>query len=621
MNAEVDTDLLQDFLAEAADLLDDVDRKLIGLERQPDDRALLNEIFRGFHTIKGGAGFLGATPLVDVAHRAESLLDQMRSGKRAMSPEVFDLILAATAAVRRMFDEMGARGRAEAAEPALLAALAAWISGEETAPKASAAPAAHALPAGAPGGATGRTAAGAALPAGADDLDWARLLAAITGVPAAPGGAAPPSPPALPAPVPATPAPPAPAGIGREAFPDRPPGGKAGDARESTLRIDVDRFDQILNLSGEVGLLKNRLARLRAELVAQSPGNETVKALDRTVGQLSTAVGELQNAVMKARMQPVGRVFQKYVRMARDLGRKLGKDVELQLFGEDTEIDKTMLEEINDPLVHLLRNAIDHGVDAPHARIAAGKPAKSVVKLSAQQVGDQILIEIVDDGMGMRADVIRQKAVEKGLVSSADASALDEKGSLELIFLPGFSTRATVSDVSGRGVGMDVVRTHVARLNGRVEISSTPGRGTRVAILLPLTLAILPVLLFRLQQQPYAIPLSLVREIIRIDRQIVQLVSGKPSLVMRGAVLPVLSLAGLLEREGDAGQVGIVIEVASQQLVVAVDGFVGQDEVVVKALDGFKPRGVAGATLASDGALVIVLDIAALIPKPPPASP
>ena len=592
--ADVDMDLLQDFLTEAGDLLDGVDRKLIDLESHHDDKALLNEIFRGFHTIKGGAGFLGATPLVEVAHRTESLFDQMRSGKRAMVPELFDVILAATSAVRTMFDEMGAQGSPGPADPQLLATLTAWVNGENAVPAATpATPAA--------------TVTTAPAPTGADGIDWAALHAAVTGAAVA-APAAVPAAPAAPA------APPAAAPAAPPAAPPRT--GKSSDNKESTLRIDVDRFDQILNLSGEVGLIKNRIARLRTELVASAPGNETVKQLDRMVGQLSAVVGDLQNSVMKARMQPVGRVFQKYVRMARDLGRQMGKDVELQLAGEDTEIDKTMIEEINDPLVHLVRNAVDHGVDTPQERIAAGKPGRSVIRLSAQQVGDQILIEIVDDGKGMRADFIRQKAVEKGLISSADAGALDEQSALGLIFLPGFSTKATISDVSGRGVGMDVVRTNVARLNGRIELSSVPGRGTRVAILLPLTLAILPVLMFRLQRQAYAIPLSLVREIIRIDRHVVQLVSGKPSLVMRGNVLPVLSLAGLLERDGDAGHVGIVIQVANQTVVIAVDSFVGQDEVVIKALDGFKPRGVAGATLASDGALVLVLDIPELLPQP-----
>lgn len=599
---DVDMDLLQDFLTEAGDLLDGVDRKLIDLESHPDDKALLNEIFRGFHTIKGGAGFLGATPLVEVAHRTESLFDQMRSGKRAMVPELFDVILAATSAVRAMFDEMSAQGSPGPADPQLLATLTAWVNGESTAPAAA--------PASTPAAAAAASAAAAPCPASPDGgVDWAALHAAITGTAITSPAAAPAATPAPAAAAPAAaPVAAAPAASARA--------GKSGDAKESTLRIDVDRFDQILNLSGEVGLIKNRIARLRTELVASAPGNETVKQLDRMVGQLSAVVGDLQNSVMKARMQPVGRVFQKYVRMARDLGRQMGKDVELQLSGEDTEIDKTMIEEINDPLVHLVRNAVDHGVDTPQERIAAGKPARSVIRLSAQQVGDQILIEIVDDGKGMRADFIRQKAVEKGLISSADAGALDEQSALGLIFLPGFSTKATISDVSGRGVGMDVVRTNVARLNGRIELSSVPGRGTRVAILLPLTLAILPVLMFRLQRQAYAIPLALVREIIRIDRHVVQLVSGKPSLVMRGNVLPVLSLAGMLERDGDAGHVGIVIQVANQTVVIAVDSFVGQDEVVIKALDGFKPRGVAGATLASDGALVLVLDIPELLPQP-----
>jgi two-component system chemotaxis sensor kinase CheA len=609
MNSEVDMDLLQDFLTEAGDLLDGVDRKLIDLESHPDDKALLNEIFRGFHTIKGGAGFLAATPLVEVAHRTESLFDQMRSGKRAMVPELFDIILAATSAVRQMFDDMRAQGSPEPADPALLAALTAWVAGENVAP-------APAVAAAAPAAVTA-TAAPAAPGLGADGIDWAALHAAVTGVDPVPTAtttatAEPGSGTAAPATTDSAAAAPAPAKAPAAAARS----GKSGDAKETTLRIDVERFDQILNLSGEVGLIKNRIARLRTDLVASAPGNETVKQLDRMVGQLSAVVGDLQNSVMKARMQPVGRVFQKYVRMARDLGRQMGKDVELQLSGEDTEIDKTMIEEINDPLVHLVRNAVDHGVDLPQERIAAGKPPKAIIRLSAAQVGDQILIEIVDDGKGMRADFIRQKAVEKGLISSADAGALDEQSALGLIFLPGFSTKATISDVSGRGVGMDVVRTNVARLNGKIELSSVPGRGTRVAILLPLTLAILPVLMFRLKQQAYAIPLSLVREIIRIDRHVVQLVSGKPSLVMRGAVLPVLSLADMLDRDGDAGLVGIVIQIANQTVVIAVDSFVGQDEVVIKALDGFKPRGVAGATLASDGALVLVLDIVELLPQP-----
>jgi two-component system chemotaxis sensor kinase CheA len=602
MSTAVDMDLLQDFLTEASDLLDGVDRKLVELENRPDDPPLLNEIFRGFHTIKGGAGFLAATPLVEVCHRTESLFDQMRSGKRAMVPELFDVILAATSTVRRMFDEMAAQGTPGPAEPELLATLTAWVKGENK-PATAAAPAPTAS----------ATLAAPPAPAAPGAPDWQALHAAITGKDAPAAAAVPVAPPLVAAETPPAAVAPAAPKAAAPAAGARP--GRAGEGKDSTLRIDVERFDQILNLSGEVGLIKNRIARLRSELVSAAPGNETIKQLDRMVSQLSAVVGDLQNSVMKARMQPVGRVFQKYVRMARDLGRQLGKDVELQIFGEETEIDKTMIEEINDPLVHLVRNAVDHGVDTPAERRAAGKPPKSIIKLSAQQVGDQILIEIVDDGKGMRADFIRQKAIEKGLISPGDAGALDEQEALSLIFLPGFSTKAAISDVSGRGVGMDVVRTNVQRLNGRIELGSTPGRGTRVSILLPLTLAILPVLMFRLQRQAYAMPLVLVREIIRIDHHVLQLVSGRPSLMMRGEVLPVLSLAELLGRDGDAGLVGIVVQLGTQSMIVRVDSFVGQDEVVIKALDGFKPKGVAGATLASDGALVLVLDLSDLLPQ------
>jgi two-component system chemotaxis sensor kinase CheA len=321
----------------------------------------------------------------------------------------------------------------------------------------------------------------------------------------------------------------------------------------------------------------------------------------------------MQNSLMMARMQPVGRVFQRYLRLTRDLGRQLRKDVELQIEGADTGIDKTMLDELYDPLVHLIRNAVDHGVDTAEERAAAGKPAKSIVHLSARQVGDQIVIEIADDGRGMRPEVMRQKAVEKGLLSEGDAAALDDGGALNLVFLPGFSTKSQASSVSGRGVGMDVVRTNVQRLKGHIELSSVPGQGTRVRIVLPLTLAVLPVLMFRLSSQAYALPLAQVREIIRLDVDRIQYVAGRPSIVVRGDVVPVLSLGELIGSERGTGAVGAVVENGASPLVLAVDCFLGQDEVVIKALGGYKPKGVAGATLSAEGALVLVLDLKELL--------
>ncbi|HEY1328110.1 MAG TPA: chemotaxis protein CheA [Casimicrobiaceae bacterium] len=561
----IDADLLQDFVAEATELLDDVDRKLIELEQRPEDHALLNDVFRGFHTIKGGAGFLGCTGLVEVCHRTETLFDRLRKRDLTLTPDMMDAILAATAAVRAMFDEIARHGSASDADVDLVATLERWAQAGKVAQPPM--PAAPAVPL-------------------RNGPDWNALHAAL--VPPAP-----------------TPA--------RQL--DRGPAATAIKlpSKESTLRVDVERFDQILNLSGEIGLTKNRLVCLRSDLVAGRGGADALAALDNVVNQLAMLVGNLQSAVMKARMQPVGRVFQKYVRMARDLGRQLGKDVELAIEGEATEIDKTMLEELNDPLVHLVRNAVDHGVDTPQERVAAGKPVRSVVRLCARQAGDTIEIDIEDDGRGMQPEKLRRKAVEKGLLSAADAGTLDDRQALNLVFMPGFSTKDTASDLSGRGVGMDVVKTNIQRLSGSIALHSTPGRGTRVSIRLPLTLAILPVLMFRLQTQAYALPLSLVGEIVRIQPSQTHLVSGHPAMLVRGQALPIVDVAAMLGRRHDRGDIGIVVHYGEHSMVLAVDSFVGQDEVVIKALEGFKPRGVAGATLASDGALVLVLDLSELL--------
>jgi two-component system chemotaxis sensor kinase CheA len=339
-----------------------------------------------------------------------------------------------------------------------------------------------------------------------------------------------------------------------------------------------------------------------------------MRALDEAISQLDLLVGDLQNAVMKTRMQPVGRLFQKYPRMARDVARQLGKDVELEITGEETELDRTMIDELSDPLVHLVRNAVDHGIETPEERLAAGKPAKSVLRLSAEQVGDRIILEITDDGRGMRGDVLRRKALEKGLIDLETANGMDDKQSLHLIFLPGFSTKDKISDVSGRGVGMDVVKTNIQKLNGRIEIVSAPGQGTTISIVLPLTLAILPVLVVRLGEQPFALPLSMVREMIPIDPERVQAVNGRATMNLRNEVLAVTTLAELLEWPIETfPKFGVLLQAAARTLVLAVDGFVGRDEVVIKPLQGVKPKGVAGATMNGDGSVVLVLDMEALL--------
>ena len=606
-------DLLQDFLQEAGDLLSDVDNKLVDLERDPHDRRLLNDIFRGFHTIKGGAGFLNATELVTLCHLTENLFDHLRNGELPLTPELMDTIMAATQGVRSMFSELAQAVQPRPAEPQVIAALRAALEGDAPAPAAAAdvaAPEPAAAPAPAPA---------ASAPAGGPD--WQTLHAAVSGAAAPAAAPTVAAAPAAPAVAPMTPHFP-PEGRREADKPavaaTAPTGGRRSEekaiTRESTIRVDTARLDQVLNLSGEIGLTKNRLTSLRADILAGRNDSDTLHALDQAVSQLDLLVSDLQNSVMKTRMQPIGRLFQKYPRIARDLARQLGKDVELALIGEETEVDKTMIEDLADPLVHLVRNAVDHGVESPAERLAAGKPAKSVVRLEARQEGDHIVLIIADDGRGMSPERIRAKAIEKGIIKEEEANTLDDRQSLNLIFLPGFSTMSTASAVSGRGVGMDVVKTNIQKLNGSVEIRSEPGKGSVFIISLPLTLAILPVLLVLLGDQPFALPLSMVREILPIDKSKMQEVGGKETLVVRGEVLPVVALSRLLGwPQLVTPEYGVLMQTSERSFILSVDSFAGRDDAVIKSLDDFRPRGVAGVTTLSNGQIVLILDMKELL--------
>lgn len=609
-------DLLQDFLQEAYDLLSDVDNKLVDLEKMPDDRGLLNDIFRGFHTVKGGAGFLNAAELVTLCHLTENLFDRLRNGELELTAELMDVIMAATKGVRDMFGELGQMVQPQPADASVIAALQGALTGDGPVSPAAAAPAVTAPPP-----------VKQAVPG---EPDWDALHAAVTGqapassstevITKAEGEAKAAADQLIVTPVvEAAVAAVAPSAFGRRTT-DKP-GGQPTSARrteergrENTIRVDTSRLDQVLNLSGEIGLTKNRLTSLRADILAGKNDSETLHALDQAVSQLDLLVSDLQNSVMKTRMQPIGRLFQKYPRIARDLARQLGKDVELVLAGEETEVDKTMIEDLADPLIHLIRNAVDHGVEMPAERQAAGKPVKSLVRLEARQEGDHIVLIIADDGKGMSAERIRAKAVEKGLISEEDANTLDERQSLNLIFLPGFSTKSQISDVSGRGVGMDVVKTNIQKLNGSIEIRSEPGKGSVFIISLPLTLAILPVLLVLLGDQPFALPLSLVREILPIEQNRIQEVGGKETLVVRGEVLPVISLARLLRWPLEQPpEYGVFMQTAERSFILGVDSFAGRDDAVIKSLEDFRPKGVAGVTTLSNGQIVLILDMKELL--------
>jgi two-component system chemotaxis sensor kinase CheA len=605
-------ELLSDFLLEAGDMLGDVDSKLMELEKRPNDSDLLNEIFRGFHTIKGGAGFLNATELVTLCHLTENLFDRLRTNQLTLNAELLDVIFAATAEVRRMFGALQQNQQPTSAPADILHALQDALEGKAVAAISKAKEA--------PAPVTAIASPSEPLPSIAhENVDWDALYKALTGNDIVETVGAKRDPEEIKKAIDEEES--TKKAFGRRAsdVPGATVGRRGGDvpateAKETTIRVDTVRLDQVLNLSGEIGLTKNRLTHLRSDILQGRNDAAILSELDQSVTQLDMLVVNLQNAVMKTRMQPIGRLFKKYPRLARDLARSLGKDVELVLHGEETEMDKTMIEDLNDPLVHLVRNAVDHGVETVEGRREAGKPEKSVVELSARQEGDHILITISDDGKGMRPEVIRNKAIEKGLITNEIANTLDENQCLELILLPGFSTKEEISAVSGRGVGMDVVKTNIEKLNGSITIQSEPGKGSTFSISLPLTLAILPVLVLRLGDQSFAVPLSMVREILPVTKDQLQQVSGKATMVVRGEVLPVLPLTQLIGwGSSERSEVGVLMQFGNNSFILTADGFVGHEDVVIKSLDTFRPKGVAGVTMSSEGDIVLILDIKELL--------
>jgi two-component system chemotaxis sensor kinase CheA len=567
-------DARADFLVEAREILDRLGEQVVALEQEPGDRATLDAVFRGFHTIKGGAGFLDLPPMVQLCHAFEDRIDAARSGACELDAAAFD---GAQRAVDILLDMLDALGRGEdldEVDPALLR----QVRGAD-----------------APAAAVAETAF--ELPDNLDDLDFDALLDSLHGEGAIPG-AAPPKP--TPAPNPAT-AKPATAAAEKPA--------PAATDTEHTVRVDVRRLDALVNLVGELVLARNRLKTLRPEL-----HNEN---LDRAVTALDTVTARLQGAVMSARMQPVSRVFTRFPKLARDVARQLDKQVELVVEGGDTELDRNLVEALADPLVHLVRNAIDHGIEMPAARRAVGKPEQGRVRLAAQQEGDHVAIEVSDDGAGIDAEAIRRSAIRKGLIDSETAGRLSEDECLSLLFLPGFSTRTEVSDLSGRGVGMDVVQSKIRELSGQVQIQSELGRGSRFVIRVPLTLAILPTLLVELDDDVYALPLVRVIEVVTHDDSRVMWMDGQKILDLRERPLPVLSLREWLGKgKGvtDATR-GVVLQAGEQRFCMLVDRVVGREEVVIKAL----PRslrglpGYAGASLVGDGRMALILDVDALL--------
>lgn len=707
----MDEEILQDFLVEASELVEQLNEQLVDLEQSPTDADLLNAVFRGFHTVKGGAGFLGITPLIEVCHRAENVFDKIRNGDVSYDATAADVILRAfdviSDAIERLND--GERELPEN-DPQLLVELDALTKGEVAVePVAEPVPAVdssagselklaegvdpdgdmtdeefEALLNQRDGGSSepeaklslaegvdpdgdmtdeefeallnqrdsiqdGDEQAASespaetklALPEGVDpdgdmtDDEFEALLNQRDSIQEAPVAAqdamsdsefealmneelvvsepnladkaaeiAQPtvsSQPAKPASTSTTPA--------------KPAGKPAGkNTAESTVRVDTKRLDEIMNLVGELVLVRNRLLTLRG-------GESNNEAISNAVGNLDHVTTDLQASVMKTRMQPVKKVFGRFPRVVRDLARKLGKDIELELQGEETDLDKNLVEALADPLVHLVRNSVDHGVEMPDVRVAAGKPRKGTVVLAAEQEGDHILLSITDDGKGMDPDMLRRKAVEKGMMDEMAANQLDDKAAFELILSAGFSTAEQISDISGRGVGMDVVKNMITKLNGSIDIHSVLGQGTQISIRVPLTLAILPTLMVGFDSDSYAIPLTSVQEIFDFDSSKTNKIDGSMMVRLRERSIPLFFLDNWLApetvKENYEGDKVVIVSVGNERVGLVVNQVNGQEEVVIKPLGvGLKNvKGYAGATITGNGNIALILDLPGVVER------
>ncbi|MBG4975850.1 chemotaxis protein CheA [Pseudomonas aeruginosa] len=748
MSFDADEEILQDFLVEAGEILEQLSEQLVELESRPDDMDLLNAIFRGFHTVKGGAGFLQLNALVECCHIAENVFDILRKGERRVSSELMDVVLQALDTVNAMFDQVREQSEPTPATPELLAALARLAEPEGAAPAepvqappAAVPPAEPAAPPEAPAQSVSSditddefeqlldalqgdeapasaVAEASAAPAGDEisDAEFEALLDQLhgkgkfvppavsaepaqvpaeavepaaaaagddisddefealldelhgkgkfgdvpeaAGTPAAPAAAAPAAAPAEQGKAPAAaggdeisddefeslldelhgkgkfngaseavaaaaavakniaakspaakPVAPATAAAARPAAPDRP----AASEAETTVRVDTARLDEIMNMVGELVLVRNRLVRL-----GLNSGDE---AMAKAVANLDVVTGDLQMSVMKTRMQPIKKVFGRFPRLVRDLARNMKKEINLELVGEETDLDKNLVEALADPLVHLVRNAVDHGIESPEEREAAGKPRVGQVVLSAEQEGDHILLMITDDGKGMDAEVLRNKAVEKGLLERDAADRLTDLECYNLIFAPGFSTKTEISDVSGRGVGMDVVKTKISQLNGTVNVFSQKGSGSKIVIKVPLTLAIMPTLMVMLGSQAFAFPLVNVNEIFHLDLSRTNVVDGQEVVIVRDKALPLFYLKRWLvpsaahEEQGE-GHV-VILSVGTQRIGFVVDQLVGQEEVVIKPLGKMLQGtpGMAGATITGDGRIALILDVPSMLKR------
>lgn len=634
-------EILEDFLVEAFELIEQIDHDLIELESRPDDLELLNSIFRVAHTVKGSSSFLNFDVLTKLTHKMEDVLNKARHGELQITPDIMDVVLESVDKMKMLLNCIRDNGNDTAIgmdiEPicARLAAVADGTAVQNSPTPEQSVPQAATPEQSAPSEPAQTTPAQAAPEQAApsmanqpeidvNSLSDAEVEAEIERLlkirkaedtarraqkaqnPAAP------SPAPKPAPKPATPPPAA------KKVP-APGGANSPAAMEQTIRVEVKRLDQLMNLSGELVLSKNRLLTIYDELQERYDGEQFLDKLNQVANSLSIITTDIQLAVMKTRMQPVSKVFSKFPRIVRDLSRELGKQIELEISGEETELDKSIIEEIGDPIMHMIRNSCDHGVEDPAARVAAGKSEKGVVQLKAYNEGNHIIIEIADDGKGMDPDMLKVKCIEKNLITEKEADQMSDKEAFALIFKPGFSTAQKVTSVSGRGVGMDVVKTNIEKLNGIIEIDSEPGKGSVFKLKIPLTLAIMQSLLVGAQEEYYAIPLASVMETIRVPIESIYTIEGKNVLRLRDEVISLVRLADVFNVkqvfESDSQAYVVIIGVAEAKLGVIIDTLVGQEEIVIKSMGDYLQNipGIAGATIRGDGRVTLIVDVSSMM--------
>lgn len=656
-------EILEDFLIEAFEMIEQLDQDLIELEHNPNDLDLLNRIFRVAHTIKGSSSFLNFDILTSLTHNMEDVLNKARRGELQITPDVMDVVLESIDMMKGLLNAIRDTGsdKTDIDITDVVKRLQGISQGQasESAPAESTPAPAQPAPTAEAKQAESQSATPAIDSAQAttttpekpaeDNIDYSkftpeeveqeiqRLLKirqeedkarraakkqeeaqgsatqAQQATPAQPAQTAP-----SPAPKPA-PATPKPAPAAKKPLGAKKDDGAVATAVEQTVRVDVKRLDHLMRLIGELVLGKNRLINIYDEVEERYDGEQFLEELNQVVSSVSLVTTDLQLAVMKTRMLPVSKVFNKFPRMVRDLSRDMGKSIELVISGEETELDKSIVEEIGDPLVHMIRNSCDHGVESKEERLAAGKSETGKVELKAYNEGNHIVIEITDDGKGLDAEMLKQKALEKGIINEREADTMTNKEAYGLIFKAGFSTAKVVTNVSGRGVGMDVVKTNIEKLNGIIDVESELGQGTVFKLKIPLTLAIIQALIVGVQEEYYAIPLSSVVETVRINQDEVYMVEGRSVLRLRDEILTLVRLSDIFKVDtvikNSSEFYVVVIGLAENKIGVIVDYLVGQEEVVIKSLGYYLKgtEGIAGATVRGDGKITLIVDVGGMM--------